>query len=166
MPKRLKFLIPLFITVVVVGLVGGVILRTLYVDNSSLSKESSGSINGAFVQEEIKREVLKAEESSLPENFPEAFPVYEGVKLTDSWTEEGGERQGMSVVWETNDRLDSVFEFYKFKLESLGWKTNVVLESKDSYTLSFEKEEAAGFMGITKDLEVAKTIISATIGIR
>ena len=165
MPKKSKIIITAFVAAVVI-LVGAFALKALYINSSSRSKETTVVSGGQIRQGDTESVVLNTQEIGLPENFPSDFPIYEEAVLTDSWSAEGSGSQGLSVVWGANDKPEKIYEFYKLKLKSGGWNTITVSESEGSYTLSFEKADLNGFMGITKDTEASKTIISVTIGLR
>lgn len=165
MSGKSKILIIAFFAAVAI-LVGAVALKTLYINSSSRSKETTVVSGVEDRQEDTESVVLNAQEIGLPENFPSDFPIYEDAVLTDSWSVEGSGSQGLSVVWGANGKPEKIYEFYKLNLKSRDWNTNTVSEYEGSYTLSFEKADLNGFMGITKDTGAGKTIISVTIGIR
>jgi hypothetical protein len=101
---------------------------------------------------------------SLPVNFPPDFPIYEDSTLDASWTSRGELREGISVVWVTEDSPREVSDFYKKRLPEFGWTINSSFETQGSYTISFEKETSDGFIGITTG-EGGLTQISVTLGI-
>lgn len=101
----------------------------------------------------------------LPESFPKDFPVYPGARLVNSFSAEGEEGDGVSVVWESGDSFDKVSDFYRKKLQEDGWKVESTFEQKDSFTSSFKKGEVGGFIGVTIGDE-GKVTVSVTIGIK
>lgn len=103
-------------------------------------------------------------EGSLPEGFPKDFPIYTGAKLTSSWTTDGESGKGISVVWETADSADKVQAFYKDKLSQLGWKIDNEFAQESMQTISFEKDNISGFIGLAKTDQ--KLTISVTFGIK
>lgn len=103
------------------------------------------------------------EEGSLPDNFPSDFPIYPDVKLVSSWTAKGDGTDGLSLIWETEDSVSKVNDYYENELENAGWTLSFTSETEDSTTFAFEKNGVRGFIGIT--LEESKTIISLTLGL-
>ncbi|OGM11788.1 hypothetical protein A2Z22_04430 [Candidatus Woesebacteria bacterium RBG_16_34_12] len=100
----------------------------------------------------------------LPESFPTDFPIYPQAEITDVWQEKGDRVDAFSIIWRTKDNPIDVSRFFIEKLDTSSWEKQIILESNDSYTLSFQKEKIQGFMGITKEDE-SKTLISITMGI-
>lgn len=109
----------------------------------------------------VDGDVSLKEGGSLPETFPKDFPVYPGAILKNSWSAKTDAAAGTSVIWESRDNPLAVFNFYKESLTSKGWKITASFNDQKSYTLSFEKGNVSGFLGIS-DNEV--TTISATLG--
>ncbi len=101
---------------------------------------------------------------SLPENFPKDFPIYPSSTLKTSWAAQGETKQGISVLWESEESAQVVTAFYKQELARLGFRINSSFESEGSFTISFEKEDVSGFIGIAQG-DGAKTQISVTLGI-
>lgn len=101
-------------------------------------------------------------QGKLPDEFPKDFPVYPEAQITGSWTSTGDRGTGISVVWEAKGPLDKIVAFYKSELPRNGWKVTSNFDSQESSTLSFEKEDKNGFMGVAKDND--KATISVTLG--
>ena len=106
--------------------------------------------------------ISTVKESGLPSPFPQDFPIYPGSVLTSSWTSEGKDKKGFSLVWESSDKLYEIYSFYKTELPNRDWKVTSLIEDKNSYTINFEKSNLFGFIGILNEAGV-KTIISVTI---
>ncbi len=101
---------------------------------------------------------------SLPSEFPSDFPIYPGSKITGSFSTTGDKgSKGTSVVWETGDAASKVGEWYKTELPKAGWTVVTTYSQGDSTTLTFEKGNYSGFIGVTKGSE-GKTTISVTVG--
>jgi hypothetical protein len=111
-----------------------------------------------------KEEGVVQDAEPLPENFPRDFPVYPESILNTSWTTQGELKEGISVLWESEDSPQEVADFYKGRLPELGWSIGSSFEKGGSYTLSFEKETYDGFVGITRG-EEGLTQISVTLGV-
>lgn len=103
------------------------------------------------------------EEGDLPDNFPSDFPIYPDAKLVSSWVASGLATDGLSLIWETEDSVSKVSNYYESELEDAGWTLSFTSETDDSTTLAFEKNDVSGFIGIT--VEESKTIISLTLGL-
>jgi hypothetical protein len=101
---------------------------------------------------------------SLPEGFPESFPIYQSAELQDSWEASGNTTRGISVVWTTDDSVNSVYGFYSTNLTNYSWEIVSEYKQQGSNTITFQKEEISGFVGITRG-EEGKTLISVTMGI-
>lgn len=100
--------------------------------------------------------------SKLPGSFPSDFPKYANTTLVSSWSSEDKAREtGMSVVWQTPDTSEQVVAFYKSELPKNGWEITTSFGQEKSETLSFEKGEMSGFMGVTGG---GVTHISVTLG--
>ncbi|MEK7112780.1 MAG: hypothetical protein AAB875_05645 [Patescibacteria group bacterium] len=100
---------------------------------------------------------------TLPEGFPSDFPLYPEAKIVSSFTANGGGTSGVSVVWESQDSLEKIIAFYKAELPKGEWKIVSSFDREGSSTISFEKDNISGFLGIAKG-EKELSIISVTIG--
>lgn len=100
----------------------------------------------------------------LPDGFPDTFPVYQSAQLENSWEARGNTTKGISVVWTTEDPVDSVYEFYNTNLISNSWEIISEYKEQESNTITFQKEGISGFVGITRG-EESRTLISVTMGI-
>jgi hypothetical protein len=103
------------------------------------------------------------EEGELPDNFPSDFPIYPDAKLASTWTAKGEGTDGLSLIWEAEDSVNKVSNYYESELEGAGWTLSFTSETEDSTTFAFEKNSVSGFIGIT--LEESKTVISLTLGL-
>jgi hypothetical protein len=125
----------------------------------NLNKEKTASLEKAG-----EKPVLTTSKD-LPEGFPKDFPVYPQSTLEDSWTALGNSTKGISVIWVTKGAVKDVYDFYKENLQKGGWEISSEYSQEESSTVTFEKENISGFVGITKG-EGAKTLISVTMGIK
>jgi hypothetical protein len=103
------------------------------------------------------------EEGRLPDNFPSDFPIYPNAKLVSSWMASGNDTDGLSLIWETEDSVSKVSNYYESELEEAGWTLSFTSETEDSTTFAFEKNDVSGFIGVT--VEESKTAISLTLGL-
>lgn len=169
--NKLVLLLAILAVVVVAAVVVG---RFVYsrvketVFESFLSKTTGKEVE---IDEEGEKVTVKSGETEfsfeeggeLPENFPEDFPIYSKAKLTSSWTAQAEEKDGISLIWETEDSMEEVSAYYKRELVDAGWKVGLSTEAEETITMGFEKDSSSGFLGITT--EEGKTIISLTLGI-
>src|SRR3972149_8124250 len=72
--------------------------------------------------------------NSLPQNFPQDFPVYPNATLKTSWTTQGELKEGISILWESADTPLKIADYYKKRLPELGWSVGSSFESGGSYT--------------------------------
>lgn len=105
------------------------------------------------------------EGGELPSEFPSDFPIYDNATIKNSWSATGQETQGVSVVWETDASVKEVADFYNQKLPESNWKITDTFSDDSSTTISFEKENVSGFVGITTG-EDNKTTISVSLGVK
>lgn len=156
-----------FIAIIVASLVTFTAL-TLLVLVKGRKPKSNTATDSLEVQtedfDEGKVDQTRENEQNLPESFPEGFPVYTDAFIDSSWSTDSGNISGTSVVWVTDDRPSQIFDYYKRELALAGFSYDTV-EADESYTLSFEKQEISGFVGITEG-EEGRTVISVTVGIR
>lgn len=152
----------LIVLVIVVLLIVGLFL-TRKVGEGVLSQVLS-RLTKESVKVETNGDSISSE-NSLPEGFPEDFPIYAEVKIVSSFKATQGETDGTSVIWETEDDATKVAGYYKEELAKKGWKIISTFEAEGSTTVTFEKGEVSGFLGITKG-EGGKTAISVTLGVK
>jgi hypothetical protein len=112
---------------------------------------------------ETREEESNISRKDVPEGFPKDFPIYIDSRVEDSWTASGNSTKGISIIWETQDSVDEVYEFYKSNLSKTNWKIVEEYKKEDSEIITFEKDNASGFVGITKG--ESGTMISVTMGI-
>ena len=124
-------------------------LKNLYKSSSVTNSPNTESEDTAFVEEKGVKDL------------PDDFPIYEGAQVSESSVSEVNSGLGLSVILETSDLAVEVFDFYKQELNNSGWSIENVLEEGNSYTLSFNKNEITGFLGVTRAGD--KTIISVTM---
>lgn len=161
--KKSVLLLTILAVVVVAAVVAG---KAIY---EKLLSKTTGEV--VEVDEEGGKVTVKSGETEfsfeeggeLPENFPEDFPIYSGAKLTSSWTTQAEGKDGISLIWETEDSMEEVSGYYKRELVDAGWKVGLSTEAEETITMGFEKDSSSGFLGITT--EEGKTIISLTLGI-
>lgn len=101
----------------------------------------------------------------LPKQFPADFPILPDAEMLESWTAEGDEIDGYSAIWEIEENVESVSQYFKDNLQKKGWEIFMTGADEESgVIMSFTKESRDGFLAITKKDE-SKTIISVTLGL-
>lgn len=60
-------------------------------------------------------------EGTLPDAFPDDFPVYDDADVASSTSFEGEGQVQYHVTLATSDSVDDVYEWYKDELDSQGW---------------------------------------------
>ncbi|MEJ2347605.1 MAG: hypothetical protein P8Y17_00185 [Patescibacteria group bacterium] len=159
------------IAVVIVGiLAAGLFYRKgrELITEKILSKSTGSEVNIEGDGEKVsitsdEGTLLVEQGGELPDSFPSDFPVYPNATPTGSWTAAGDDTNGLSVLWETDDSISKVTDYYKEELPKAGWKITLTSEVEDGSTFAFEKGDVSGFMGIAE--EDSKTIISLTLGV-
>lgn len=150
---KTSFLIILSITLIILIVVGFFGLGFLTKNKNTLRVETRPTVEPQNAKVE----------SGLPNKFPKDFPIYPGATPTSSWSSEGDKSIGISIVWETKDKLDAVVDFYKQELASKGWKVLKQFDSQNSSTLTIAKGTTNGFIGLS--MSDTKTTISVTVGV-
>lgn len=146
-----------------------VVLFLLLISTSffiNLKQKSEGDLVSKSPSEvSINPLVSTFEETELPSDFPQNFPIFPKSKLKSVWTSESQEKEGFSLTWETFDGLNEVYFFYKSELVNNGFLITDLKEDKNSYTINFERDSFFGFLGLFRETE-DKVIISVTIAER
>jgi hypothetical protein len=166
--KKAPILLILVAVVVLTVVLGGICYRKAkdLVVGSIFSRLSGGAVekDGDKVTVSLEEgEFSFEEEGSLPDNFPSDFPIYPDAKLVSTWMAKGEGTDGLSLIWETEDSVSKVSNYYKSELEDTGWILSFTSETEDSTTFAFEKNDTRGFIGIT--IEESKVVISLTLGL-
>lgn len=147
----------LFFVVIFLGMLSSVLIAGVLVRRNIWNREGAGKQDVKIGEE---NDVGKDEEDSLLADFP----LYTGMEISESFFETKDEGRGLSTSFETTDAPSQAFLFYKTNLPSAGWNLVSTNEAEVSYTISFEKEDRVGFIGITRAGKA--TVVSVTIGKR
>lgn len=139
-------------------------LLSKFISNVSNTSVEVGNKGEKVTVKTEEGEISFEERGELPDNFPKDFPVYPKSKLVGTWSADGEDIKGLSLVWETDDSVEEVSGYYNRELEASGWKVTFSTKAEGSVALSFEKDKNSGFVGITT--EDGKTIISVTLGVK
>lgn len=95
-------------------------------------------------------------------SLPKEFPQYPGSQITDRWMKETQETTGSSFVLQTQDAPGEVYEFYRERVEGLGW--TIQEEDGENNTLMLRQANTQGFLVISQTEEDA-TLISITFAV-
>ncbi len=168
--KKAPSLLIKIAAVVLVVVLGGIFFRKAkdIVVGNIFSRLTGGVVD---VEKDGDKVTVTSEEGeysfeeggSLPDKFPSDFPIYPKAKLASSWVADGNETDGLSLIWETEDSIEEVSNYYVSELEDAGWTLSFTSETEESTTLAFEKDGVSGFIGIT--FEESKVVISLTLGL-
>jgi len=156
-PKSNKSLLILVVVLVLLGLYFGGKYLT-----QNVKVEENGESTTIKNEDE---EISISQAGTLPEGFPQNFPLYPRSTIISSFTAKGEETNGTSVVLGSQDSTEKVIEFYKSQLPQKGWKIVSSFDQQGSSTISFEEDKVSGFLGITK-ADMGITTISVTIGVK
>ncbi len=131
--------------------------------NSTKRYKGDAAVNKADFEEKNDFASQIEEEVVLPSEFPQDFPIYPEAKLENSYQSKGEEVNAVSVIWLVPETLEKVSSFYKRELEDTGRRVVATFEDENSVTMSFEKGQEEGFIGIGSE-EGNVVIVSVTIG--
>ena len=109
-------------------------------------------------QNEVAEDINEGDPLS---SIPQDFPVYNNASVSGSSKSSGIEGSGVSIIWESSDDSEKIHSFYRDELDKNGWEIVKDERVGNFYSLSFKKDSASGFLGITKSLK--KTILSVTM---
>ena len=168
--KKAPVLIILAAVIVIAAILGGAFIKKAkdFVAGGILSRFTGGLVDVEKDGEKVtttteEGEFAFEEGGNLPDSFPSDFPVYPDAKLASSWVADGDSTDGLSIIWETEDSVSKVSNYYENELEKAGWTLSFTSNTEDSTTFAFEKDGAKGFIGVT--VEESKVVISLTLGI-
>ena len=89
--------------------------------------------------------------ADLPRQFPVDFPIPQDAEMSESWTTEGDEIDGYSAIWETEESVENVSQYFEENLQQQGWEIFMTGADEESgVIMSFTKESRDGFLAITK----------------
>lgn len=131
--------------------------------NSTKRYEGDAAVNQADFEEKNGFVSQIEEGVVLPSEFPQDFPIYPEAKLENSYQSKGEEVNAVSVIWLVPEKLEKVSSFYKRELENTGRRVFATFEDENSVTMSFEKDQEEGFIGIGSE-EGNVVVVSVTIG--
>lgn len=83
------------------------------------------------------------DDATIPDNFPEDAPVYDGLVITGAASGAIGQ-EGFSVTGQTPDPVAKVAEALKVAAEGEGWKEEMVMsQGSDTRMMSYSKDSRA-----------------------
>jgi len=126
-------------------------------------KTGTNLLSGFFLsnkKQNISKQIDGSVEGEVVQGIPDDFPVYQNSNLLNIWSVEN-ESGAVSAVWESNDSVREVVDYYSNQLKKNGWEITSSIFTEESSIISFEKDGSNGFLGITE--ENNSTVISATI---
>ncbi len=101
--------------------------------------------------------------TSLPDDFPDNFPVYDGADLEGAVEGEQEGIKGIVATWTTNDSFDDVKAFYEGKFEGGAWKSTLNGSAGGSVYWSLDETDGdrVGYVAVSDGDKVS---IIATVG--
>lgn len=111
--------------------------------------------------EEGQAEIEAGSELSLPEGFPEDFPLYENGKIKSSIKSTSEGKEGYMILVESEDAPADVASWYKDALKQKGYEVKFSLEQQDAYSFSFENASRK----ITGSVQIVKSDTGSEITI-
>ena len=145
----------------VILLISGFLLLGYFFVKTISFRNLRGEGDEIVGNKEESKELIK--DGKPPEGFPKDFPVYPNSHIVSGWQEVQDENRGYSIIIETGDSINDVYNYYKTELTKRGWALGSDIKTADTGTVSFEKEGSRGFVGMSK--KVDKVEVLATIGI-
>jgi hypothetical protein len=100
----------------------------------------------------------------LPDDFPDDFPQYDGAKIISSYSGEQDGQQGSFVLWETDDSVDDVKDFYTSEFEDGPWTSTGDFSSSGTSIISAENESGDMAAAVSISEGDGKTTISVFLG--
>lgn len=132
--------------------------------NSKIDIDSGDGTGEVTIEGDNGRAAKFTTETEIPDGFPEAVPLYEGAKVvsaqTTTITDEGA---NYSVIFETDDSLEEVDDFYADALSTEGgWNITSRIATSENIQL-MAANDSKGLMlilGVETGSEAGKTEIT------
>jgi hypothetical protein len=169
-----KTLLIIIAAVIVLGLLGagGYFIQQKFAEKTgekaaetALEKASGGKAN-VDVSEGGDKVSIKTDEGSVtmgggsvPKNWPSDVTVYKGAKVTGSAETD----EGLSLMLETSDSVEKVYEFYKSDLPSKGWSLSMNATYGGASMLQGEKSGKGVMLSVSKNEDSGKTAIAISV---
>lgn len=153
--------------IIVVGLIS--LLAVFYLLGLLVYKKIGDKLISKYLPKTIENKTTTNQEGSTSnketlDKLPKDFPIYQNAELDESWTTSGEGIGSVSAVWETNDSVNVISEYYKNEFRKGGWNIDSEISIEGSAVMSFSKNTIKGFMGITK--KENNTVISITMTLK
>lgn len=99
----------------------------------------------------------QAEAKTLPEDFPDGVPVFEGAEIE---VVQQLPNKANNVIFMADADTPKIFGFYKDDMRNEGWAVKQEYEGKDQSFLAFEKDGTTTYVSVSKDPKSGKKVIS------
>ena len=136
--------------------IGFIVLKNIVFNAKNKDTETGGGES-----EKVENNIQNI---SLPESFPQDFPVFEKSTLMAANSNKD-KIEGISAIWETVSTVEEVASFYQDNLINRGWKADVMSQGEGFITISVNKDNINGFVAITRGKE-NKVVISVALGVK
>lgn len=170
--KTILIIIVIIVVLAILG-VGGYFLQQKLAEKTgekaveTALEAASGGKADVDVSKGGEKVSIKTDEGSLtigggsvPKNWPSDITVYKGSKVTGSAETD----EGLSLMLETSDSVEKVYNFYKSDLPNKGW--NIITDATygGSSMLQGEKSGKAVMLSVSKNQDNSKTLIAISVG--
>ena len=111
------------------------------------------------------QEIKVSGSKSLPDSFPNDFPIYSGADYQGGVQSTQQGVTGFYATWETGDSLDKVRQFYEDKFKDGAWKSTTTVSAGDGQYIGVQRTDDAsseGFISIAAS--GGKTVIGVLVG--
>lgn len=89
----------------------------------------------------VKTTVTAGESASVPDGWPDSFPVYTGAKLLAATESGDGSDQVYHLSLQTTDSMDDVAAFYISKAEAAGFNKDSEFKMGEGQSYVFSKDK-------------------------
>jgi hypothetical protein len=95
--------------------------------------------NGITIEGKDGSSLSSSNDGTLPEGFPEDFPVYENGTITTGIASDGPKGKGFLVGIGTDDSAGTAFDWYETQLKDKGWTIKTSMKTDGGGLLGGEK---------------------------
>jgi hypothetical protein len=142
MRRNLRILLAIVAVVAIVAMTGcGAIVEKAVTSGieSATGVKVDESGNSVTIQGKDGSSLSSSNDGTLPEGFPEDFPVYENGTITTGIASDGPKGKGFLVGIGTDDPAVTAFDWYETQLKDKGWTVKTSMKTGDGGLLGGEK---------------------------
>jgi hypothetical protein len=141
MKSSLRILLAIVAVVAIVAMTGcGMIVEKAVTSGieSATGVKVDTSGNSVSIQGKDGSSLSSSNDGTLPEGFPEDFPVYENGTITTGIASDGPKGKGFLVGIGTDDASTAAFDWYTTQLKDKGWTIKTTMNTGDGGLLAGE----------------------------